>query len=263
MQIQPPAESTKIPHCHSLAIFHRRRGIARNFRSGNHFPYQKIQNGRENCCLLAIFDGKPIARDFLAAALAPEPVMIFVSKHFAHHTLPCVLGAFSEGLSVREIGTQSWNEEAQKELGWELAVDFWFCGTNPVPNSTRAWHEFCYVPKSPRNCSAFPPPKTHAESTPPSGPKPTPILETFFLTGFSGKLYFCLLQELLATQPREHRLSDLDFPGQMFTPDSLCACAALSVSGSSKKSQPRPQRFARFWCTQTPNFLPSDAGSAI
>ena len=38
-----------------------------------------------------------------------------------------------------------------------------------------------------------------------------------------------LLEDLLATQPREHRLSDLDFPGQKPTPDPLCACTALMV----------------------------------
>ena len=37
-----------------------------------------------------------------------------------------------------------------------------------------------------------------------------------------------LFQELLATQPREHRLNDLDFSEQKSTPDPLRACGALT-----------------------------------
>ena len=70
---------------------------------------------------------------------------------------PCILGASSEGVLVRELRTQSRNEEAQMELGWELAVAFGFCGANPVPNLTGDWHELCrkFYPKSPRKFSAL------------------------------------------------------------------------------------------------------------
>ena len=46
----------------------------------------------------------------------------------------CLLRAFSEGLSVRELRTQSCTEEAQREIGWELAANLCFYVTNPVPN---------------------------------------------------------------------------------------------------------------------------------
>ena len=67
---------------------------------------------------------------------------------------------------------------------------FWFCGTSPVPNFSGNWHEFCraFCPKIAPNFSALVslPQKIHAKSTPPSGPKSTRILETFFPMAFLG-----------------------------------------------------------------------------
>ena len=45
-------ECTEIAHCHSLAMFHRRRVFARNFHTGDHFPLKN----RRKIPWLAIFD---------------------------------------------------------------------------------------------------------------------------------------------------------------------------------------------------------------
>ena len=61
--------------------------------------------------------------NLLATALAQKLVYEnILPKHFVHPTFPCVLRAFSKGLSVRELRTQSRKEQAQRELGWELAA---------------------------------------------------------------------------------------------------------------------------------------------
>ena len=117
--------------------------------------------------------------------------IFFAPKNFVRPTLPCILRAFSEGLSVRELRTQSRNEEAQREVGWELAMDFWFCGTNPVPNFTGNWHEFChkFCPEiAPNFSSLFSLPQ---KSTPNprhfrGGGEIHANFGFFFLRGFSG-----------------------------------------------------------------------------
>ena len=70
--------------------------------------------------------GRPTPCGFVTTALAQKLVCDVCCQKCFFFILPfpCVLMAFSEGLSVRELRTQSQNEEAQKELGWELTVDF-------------------------------------------------------------------------------------------------------------------------------------------
>ena len=64
---------------------------------------------------------------FFAAAPAQLIYDYFGPKSFVRLTLSLrTEGVFrrTEGLSVRELGTQSQNDEGQMEVGWELAVDF-------------------------------------------------------------------------------------------------------------------------------------------
>ena len=54
-----------------------------------------------------------------------QNLMSFCPKSFVHPTVSLrMLRAFSGGLSVLEFRTQSRNEQAQMEPGWELPVDF-------------------------------------------------------------------------------------------------------------------------------------------
>ena len=108
----------------------------------------------------------------------------------------------SESIFWRSFSPRAQNtilEHASTEgTGWELAVDFSFCRTNPVQNLPETGANFVAnsVPKSPRYFSALysMPPKIHAESTPPSGPKSTPILETFFpVVSLGARPWFALL----------------------------------------------------------------------
>ena len=102
----------------------------------------------------------------------------FVQKKKFIPPFLCILRAFSEGLSVRELRTQSWNEEAQREIGWELAENFCFYVTNPVPifflGGTKAVTNSCHeiapkffspcfpAPKNPRQIHATFGAKIHA-----------------------------------------------------------------------------------------------------
>ena len=130
-------------------------------------------------------------RSWVATNVAAAPAQklfynfCWPKKFSLSYPFPAYWGRFP-GVFQSETQTES---SERKKKGWELAVDFWFCGTNPVPSFTGNWHEFChtfwtFVPKSPRICSGlFSLPQ---KSTPPSGPKSTPILEKTILGGFSG-----------------------------------------------------------------------------
>ena len=79
-----------------------------------------------------------------------------------------------QGLSVQDLRRQSRNEQAQRELGWEVAEDFWFCSTDRGTDFREKRHGFCS-----RN-PFLPVPNIHAKSTPPPIPKSTPNFQTFF-----------------------------------------------------------------------------------
>ena len=90
----------------------------------------------------------------------------------------------------------SFSPRAQNaKVGWELAVDFLLLARIRSRILLETGASFVthfvtnFVPKSPRIFQASFPvlfKKIHAKSTPASGPKSTPILETFFFSGFSG-----------------------------------------------------------------------------
>ena len=70
----------------------------------------------------------------------------------------------SGGLSVLEFRTQSWNEQAQMEPGWELPMIFDFAAQIRVRIFLK-------------DGAFFPVKKIHAKSTPPKNLKSTPILK--------------------------------------------------------------------------------------
>ena len=108
--------------------------------------------------------------------------ILFAPKHSFILPCLCVLRAFSEGLSVRELRTQSRNEEAQREVGQKLGGNFLVLRHESGPElffwRHEGGHEFCHE-INPNFFSLFSlPPKIQAKSMPLSGPKSTPILET-------------------------------------------------------------------------------------
>ena len=175
---------------------------------------------------------------------------------------PCVLGTFSKGHSVRELRTQCRNEQALRELGWELAVGCSiFAARVQFLNFTGNWHDILsriLCTKSPRIFSALlssvpfwkNPRRIHATF----GAKihaniwnlfPLPVVSlacsTLICVAAFGRRYFyawpmkiCKLTiSVLGTSNDTTQGASsqwLDFPGQKFTPDPLCACAALNKS---------------------------------
>ena len=123
-------------------------------------------------------------------AAAPEQKLFynffFVQKVLFILSFPCILRALSGSFSPR----------AQKaRVGW--------AGTNFVIHFV-ANFVTNFVPKSPRNFSGLfsLPQKIHAKSTPPSGPKSTPILETFFSVVSPGARHWSasLLLDMLTNE---------------------------------------------------------------
>ena len=146
---------------------------------------------------------RPPSMHVIAAAPAQSSFTIF---GFAPNLLfilpfPCALRAFSEGLSAPELGTQSRNEEAQRWI-FDFAARIRSrilleTGTNFATNCPEIAPKF-FGPFSL-------PLKIHAKSTPLSGPKSTPTLETFFSVLSLGGLRCCLWMPIFLCRPTETR----------------------------------------------------------
>ena len=92
--------------------------------------------------------------------------------YFLSQTLVCTKPRFKKDL------TEHWNEQAQRELAWELAVDFQFCGSdNPIWARISAENGADFVPETsvdfPLAFSVlfFLSQRIHAKSTAPKIPK--------------------------------------------------------------------------------------------
>ena len=127
--------------------------------------------------------------------LRPRRRRSFFTNFFAKSVLfilsfPCIVSPFSGGLSVRELRTQKqggsspWIFDLAARIRSRILLE---TGTNFVTHFVVNFVTNI-VPKSLRIVSGLfsLSQKIHAKSTPPSGPKSMPILETFFLSGFSG-----------------------------------------------------------------------------
>ena len=76
----------------------------------------EVRNDYTNNSETILFCGRTCAEAHLRGFFAPKCLFIL--------PFPGVLRAFSEGLPVRDLRTESRNEEAQRKVGWELAGDF-------------------------------------------------------------------------------------------------------------------------------------------
>ena len=163
--------------------FHSKRGHARNFHNGVRFRYYNRRHERR---LLAIFDRKGIAHaswgvkksrffgsgqnrcNRIGAEAHPRS---FCPKTLFIPAFPCVPMAFSEGVSIRELRTQSRNEQAQHAF---LILRHGF-----GHRFLRTWCGLCSGNGADFS-RIFSPFSMSQKTTPRKIPKSTPILEASF-----------------------------------------------------------------------------------
>ena len=124
----------------SLLLMRTGNPIHRPFQTHDRERWLKVQICNFTCCRIAQKQNRALGAENIKKFRATfwdtnscdctgaeaHLRTFFAQKHSFILLFLCVLRAFAEGVSVQELRTQSRNEEAQREVGWQLAGNFCF-----------------------------------------------------------------------------------------------------------------------------------------